>query len=76
MPRKDYSRLIAAEAVILEPSSTPEQVKAAIAAVDALGDPEQSRAIRDTLTHEAHHRADGQQEPSEAAGGASEGDSP
>lgn len=75
MPRKDYRVLIQAEGVILDPAATPEQVRAAIAAVDALNDPQQSRAIRNTLTHEAHHRQDGPQEASEVSGGPSEGSS-
>jgi hypothetical protein len=73
MPRKDYRTLIAAEAVVMEPRSTAEQVKAAIASVDALGDREQSVAIRQTLTHEAHHRADAPGNDAEGSDEASEG---
>ena len=56
MPRNDYSVLIKAEGILLDPNSTAEQVKAAFAAVDAQGDPKQSAAIRRTMQHEANHR--------------------
>jgi hypothetical protein len=46
----------AAEAVVVDPASTDVQVKAAVAQVDALGEPAFSNAIRRTLTHEANHR--------------------
>jgi hypothetical protein len=73
MTRKDYRVLVQAEGVVLDPAATADQVHAAIAAVDALNDPEQSRAIRDTLTHEAHHRARAPQSDAGDESGSSEG---
>ncbi len=73
MPRKDYRALIQAEGVILDPAATPEQVRAAIAAVDAQNDPEQSRVIRETLQHEAHHRQDAPPGASEGSAGSPAG---
>lgn len=57
--RREMEVMSKAEAVILDPSSTPERIQMAINDVDALSNPEASRAIRRTLQHEKMHRAEG-----------------
>ena len=61
--------LIAAERIILSGEATADQVRQAVASVDALGLPEYSKAIRRTFGHEARHALDAPGSHEEGAGG-------
>lgn len=63
----DEARYDDAERVVLDPASTSDQLVAAVASVDALGDPMASQAIRLTMEGRVPSHRPGSAQPTNSA---------